>query len=83
MAGSLGFPLTRSAQVERHRAMRRRAFTKTVPSGSEISPGMTVLLIWLLAAEKNEAPGWPRSGLAMGWWCESRWGSKIASQTRW
>ena len=51
MVGSLRFLL--SAQVERHRVIRRRAFTKTAPIGSEISPGMTILSIWLLAAEKK------------------------------
>ena len=83
MAGKLGFLLTRLAQVERHRAMHRWPFTKTTPIGSEISPGMTILSIWLLAAEKIEAPGRPRRGLAMGWWCGSRQASKNASQTRW
>ena len=67
MAGSLGFLLTRSAQVERHRAMHCRPFTKTTPIGSEISPGMTILSIWLLAAEKTRRQdgrevAWPWGG---------------------
>ncbi len=60
MAGSLGF--LPSAQVERHRAMHRRAFAKATPIGSENSPGMTILSIWLLAAEKRGtrmAEKWP------------------------
>ena len=44
---------SRRAQVERHRAMHRRAFAKATPIGSENSPGMTILSIWLLAAEKT------------------------------
>ncbi len=67
MAGSLGFLLTRSAQVDRHRAMHRRAFTKTTPIGSEISPGMMILSIGVLAAEKTRRQdgregAWPWGG---------------------
>lgn len=35
-------------------------FTKTTPIGSENSPGMTILSIWLLAAEK-----WPGHGVVV------------------
>jgi len=55
MVGSLGFLLTRSAQVEHHRAMHRRAFTKAVPIGSEISPEMTIPSIRVQAAKKRSA----------------------------
>jgi len=54
MVGSLGFLLTRSAQVEHHRAMHRRAFTKAVPIGSEISPEMTIPSIRVQAAKKRQ-----------------------------
>ena len=78
MAGSLGF--LPSAQVERHRAMHRRTFAKATPIGSENNPGMTILPIWLLAAEKTRR----QDGREVAWpWGGGRRASRIASQARW
>ena len=46
---------------------RRKINVTTTPIGSEISPGMTILPIWLLAAEKTRRQdgrevAWPEGG---------------------
>src|SRR5438128_2075506 len=59
------FLLTRLAQVERHRAMHRQPFTNPPRPAAKAASGMTILSIWLLAAEKTRR----QDGREVAWPC--------------